>query len=240
MKHTLRIAIACTLISAAPVHAQDSSRVTELYHIFDFKTEARRAEMIKALQDGLNPNISESDTTTPLVMGPAPETPGRFKLVNPIEDGRFPFASMIPAAQAAMMKQVRCDGAVWISSAVRRVKGSQQLMLTMCLFPYTQGYQLDVYAVDIKERGGGLSQRLGRMLGQAIVGNSDGWTNKTILDAVRSVRRTTGANVSYVEGQPEFVGTPWEDGMAIAPSAADKATQDNTAAPSPQSADIKP
>ena len=231
---TIRMYPVAVLVAAglaSPAAAQDSSRVTELYHIFDIQTDVRRGEMIKALQDGLNPNISNSDTTTPIVMGPAPEQPGRFKLVNPFENSPFPYAGMIPAAQMAIAKQVRCDGAVWISSAVRKVSGSQQLMLTMCLFPYTKGYQLDVYGVDIKERGGGISARLGRALGEAIVGKSDNWTNKTILDSVRSVRRVTNAKITYVEGQPEFTGTPWEDPVQGIPSAGDKQTEDTAPAP---------
>jgi len=219
-------AIAMTPIAAA---AQDSSRTTELYHIFDFKTAVKRGEMIRILQDGINPNISKSNTVTPIVMGPAPETPGRFTLVNPFENS--PYAGFISTSQLSTIKQARCDGAVWISSAVRKVRGSQQLMITMCLFPYVQGYQLDVYAIDIKEKGGSLDARLGRALGQAIVGNSDNWTNKTILDVVRYVRSTTGATVTYVEGQPEFTGTPWEDGIQFAPSAADKKTVDTAPAP---------
>ena len=219
-------ALAMTPIAAV---AQDSSRTTELYHIFDFKTAVKRGEMIKVLQDGINPNISKSNTVTPIVMGPAPETPGRFTLVNPFENS--PYAGFISTSQLSTIKQARCDGAVWISSAVRKVRGSQQLMITLCLFPYVEGYQLDVYAIDIKEKGGGLDARLGRALGQAIVGNSDNWTNKTILDVVRYVRSTAGATVTYVEGQPEFTGTPWEDGIQIAPSAADKSTIDTAPAP---------
>lgn len=219
-------ALAMTPIAAA---AQDSSRTTELYHIFDFKTAVKRGEMIKILQDGINPNISKSNTVTPIVMGPAPEKPGRFTLVNPFANS--PYAGFISTSQLSTIKQARCDGAVWISSAVRKVRGSQQLMITMCLFPYVEGYQLDVYAIDIKEKGGGLDARLGRALGQAVVGNSDNWTNKTILDVVRHVRTSTGAAVSYVEGQPEFTGTPWDDGIQIAPSAADKWTVDTAPAP---------
>ncbi|MCW2406948.1 hypothetical protein M2336_003632 [Sphingobium sp. B1D7B] len=225
--NALRLAAigAVAIVAMPAANAQDSQRVTELYHIFDFKTDAKRAPMIKALQDGLNPNISNSDTTTPLVMGPPPEKPGRFRLVNPFEN--IPFAGMVSSAQMASVKQARCDGAVWISSAVRKVRGSQQLMMTMCLFPYVEGYQLNVYAVDIKEQGGGLSARLGRALGQAVVGKPDDWTNKTILDVVRRVRTDTGATVTYVEGQPEFVGTPWEDGPRITPGEGDKTVDPN-------------
>ena len=98
-------ALAMTPIAAV---AQDSSRTTELYHIFDFKTAVKRGEMIKVLQDGINPNISKSNTVTPIVMGPAPETPGRFTLVNPFENS--PYAGFISTSQLSTIKQARCDG----------------------------------------------------------------------------------------------------------------------------------
>jgi hypothetical protein len=216
-------------VSVTPAFAQDSGRANELYHIFDFKTTATRTAMAKALQDGLNPNVSNSNTVTPLVMGAPPEKPGRFELYNPLENS--PFGAFVSTQQMATLKQARCNGAVWISSALRKVRGSQQLMITMCLFPYAQGYHLNVYAIDIQEKGGGLSARLGRALGNAIVGDSGNWTNKTILDVVRSVRKTTGAQIQYVEGQPEFTGEPWMDPPTLAPSDADKATTDRTTAP---------
>jgi hypothetical protein len=216
-------------VSVTPAFAQDSGRANELYHIFDFKTTATRTVMAKALQDGLNPNISNSNTLTPIVMGPPPEQPGRFELYNPLENS--PLAAFASAQQIATMKQVRCNGAVWISSATRKVRGSQQLMITMCLYPYANGYQLNVYAIDIKEKGGGLSARLGRALGEAVIGDSSNWTDKTILDVVRSVRQTTGAQVNYVEGQPEFTGEPWLDVPTLLPSDLDKSTIDKTTAP---------
>ncbi len=224
-------ALLLSLVASSPAIAQDSSRATELYHIFDIKTAATRTEIIRALQDGMNPNISQSDTITPLVMGQAPETPGRFTLVNPLEGS--PLGGLIPASQMAQVRQVRCDGAVWISSALRKVRGSQQLRLTFCLFPYKEGFHLDVHAIDIKEKGGGLSARIGRAIGTAIVGDSDGWTNKTIIDTLRSVQRRFSPTISYVEGQPEFSGTPWLDPVQLAPSENDKATTGTNTSPAP-------
>lgn len=236
MSHSKILTVSALLLSvtaAAPATAQDSSRATELYHIFDIRTTAARADVIRALQDGMNPNISQSDTMTPLVMGTPPETPARFTLVNPLEG--TPLGGLIPASQMAQVRQVRCDDAVWISSAIRKVRGSQQLRITMCLFPYfsstAQGYHLDVHAIDIKEKGGGLSAKIGRAIGTAIVGDSSGWTNKTIIDTLRNVQRQLSPAISYVEGQPAFTGTPWLDPVQLAPSTTDKATQENGAPP---------
>ncbi len=227
-KTAIMIALLAKGASATPAFAQDSDRANELYHIFDFKTTATRTAMAKALQDGLNPNVSNSNIITPIVMGAPPEKPGRFELYNPFENS--PFAGFVSAQQMATMKQARCNGAVWISSALRKVRGSQQLIITMCLYPYVEGYHLNVYAIDIKEKGGGISARLGRALGEAVVGDSSNRTNKTILDVVRSVRKVTGAQVKYVEGQPEFTGEPWLDVPTLLPSDLDKSTIDKTTA----------
>ena len=88
-----------------------------------------------------------------------------------------------------------------------------------------------VHAIDIKEKGGGLSAKIGRAIGTAIVGDSSGWTNKTIIDTLRNVQRQLSPAISYVEGQPAFTGTPWLDPVQLAPSTTDKATQENGAPP---------
>lgn len=195
-----------------PAIAQDRNQSNELYHIFDLKTAAPKRDMIAAAGTGLKRNTSDAQTMTPIVMGTPPETPGRFTIRNPLEGGASMggIAAMIPASQLAQFKQASCDGAVWIANALRKVRGSQTLRLTLCLFPYQQGYQLNVYGIDVKEQGGGISARLGRALAEQVVGKPDGWMEKTILDVVREIRAKTGATVSYVEGQPEIAGTPWE------------------------------
>ena len=222
IRASLIIAAACAAM-AAPAAAQRADRSIEIYHIFDIKTDAPRSEVARAMTDGLNINVSDSDTIMPLVRGAPPETPGTFELVNPFENSRLGgLGALLGASQQAQIKQVQCDGAVWIANAVRRIRESQKLRMTMCLFPYTDGYHLDVYAVDTQEKGGGLAARLGRAIAGAVVKNPREWTNKTILDTVRSVTRQTGAEVRYIEGQPSFEGTPWLDDTTLLPSEAEQ------------------
>lgn len=57
--------------------------------------------------------------------------------------------------------------------------------------------------------------QLSRDIAQAMVGTPEQWTEKTFLDVVRTIRARTGAEVSFLEGQPELVGTPWLDGAAL-------------------------
>lgn len=221
---TLAITAALAL-AAAPsgALAQQASRSTELYHIFDIRTSADKNTMIRALTDGLNFNVSDSQTITPLVRGEPPETPGTFELVDPLAEGRLgALGSLLGSAQAAQLKQVRCDGAVWISTAQRRLRGSQNLRMTLCLFPYVGGYHLDVYAIDTADKGGSLGRRLGRAIAGAIVGDPGDWTNKTIVDALRSLRTNAGGTITYVEGQPAFSGEPWNESSTLVPSGDEK------------------
>lgn len=211
------------MVMSSPASAQQADRTRELYHIFDIRTDAPRDDVIRALTDGMNINVSDSQTITPLVRGTPPETPGTFELKDPFADGRLgAFGALLGSAQTAQLKQVECDGAVWISNAQRRLRGSQHLRLTMCLFPYTEGYHLDIYAIDTEDKGGGISRRIGRAIAGAFVGDPGDWTNKTIVDLLRTVDRQTNAEIDYVEGQPAFTDEPWQDDYQIMPSEAEK------------------
>lgn len=213
------IGLAATAILPATASAQQADRTRELYHIFDIRTAAPRQDVIRAVIDGMNINVSDSQTITPLVRGTPPETPGTFELKDPFADGRLgAFGALLGSAQTAQLKQVECDGAVWIANAQRRLRGSQYLRLSMCLFPYTEGYHLDVYAVDTEEKGVGISRRIGRAIAGAVVGDPGDWTNKTIVDLLRAVRRQTKAEIDYVEGQPAFTGEPWEEQYQVMPN----------------------
>lgn len=219
------LAVTLSTFLCVPVAtAKDVSRATEFYHIFDFKTDVSKAQMIKAATAGLGRNISASETVTPLVMTPTPEKPQRFEIVNPFENSRMGgLMAMMSPTQLAQLKQAQCNGAIWIANASRQIARSQNLRLTLCIFPYAGGYQLDVYGIDVLDKGGGLSKQLGRAIASAIVGDPVDWTNKTILDIVRSAASGTNAQVSYVEGQPEMEGRPWESQSQLLPNAVEKA-----------------
>lgn len=224
LKQIAALGAGLALLAITPAHAQQAERTKELYHIFDIRTQADRQELIRALTHGININASDSDTVTPLVRGTPPETASTFELVDPFEGNNRlgAFGALLGASQQAQIKQVSCDGAVWIANAQRRIRGSQNLRMTMCLFPYTDGYHLDIYALDTEDRGGGISRRLGRLIAGAVVGDPGDWTNKTIIDLLRTVDRQTNAEINYVEGQPAFEGRPWDEDYQVMPSEEEK------------------
>ena len=95
------------------------------------------------------------------------------------------------------------------------MSGSNHLKLTACLFQYKEGYHLDLYAVFTKKEGGLL--QISRDMANAMVGTPEEWTEKTFLDIVRSIRTSTGADITLLEAQPELSGAPWLDGGEAVP-----------------------
>jgi len=186
----------------------------EMYHIFDIKTDAATASVIKAAADGLARNTNEIQQNTPLQLGKAvPVEPGRFV----IEDIGAKLAASNSGMGAMMqmaamknggvsMKTAKCDDAVWTSRALRNIAGSSNLTLYSCLYKYEAGYRLDTYAVFNKTEGG-LAQ-VSRDIATSLVGTPEQWVTKTILDTVHSIESATGAKAVRLEGQPELNELP--------------------------------
>jgi hypothetical protein len=87
------------------------------------------------------------------------------------------------------------------------VRGSDNMNMVACLFPYKSGYHLDMYAVFTKPEGGWLSWP--RRVGGMVMGTPEKFTESTMMDLVRAIREGTNANVSLVEAKPNLAGTPW-------------------------------
>jgi hypothetical protein len=186
----------------------------EMYHIFDFKTQADVATMARAAANGLAQNTGSVQSSTPLQIGSTvPEVPGKFTLVDMASTigGGMGTMMQIAAAQngGAELKVAKCDGAAWTSKAVRNVSGSSNLTLYSCLYRYRAGYNLDMYAVFSKSSGGltGVLQS-GT---DAIVGTPEAWVNKTIVDTVRAIEQAAGTQGVHLEGQPALGPLPAVD-----------------------------
>jgi hypothetical protein len=87
------------------------------------------------------------------------------------------------------------------------VRGTEDMNLVACLFPYKSGYHLDMYAVFTKPEGG--LMQWPRRLTEVFLGTPEKFTDATMMDVVRAIREGTGANVSLVEAKPNLAGTPW-------------------------------
>lgn len=207
-------AIALTGCGGMNSYLAASSQTVEIYHIFDIKTAADTATVVKAATEGLSQNTNSINAALPLQLGKVvPKEPGRFKLEN--ISGAIGGSAGALIKMASMqggnisMKVANCEDAVWNSQAKRTISGSSDLTLYSCLYKYKAGYQLDIYAVFQKEEGG--LYQVSRDIAYKIVGTPEVWVNKTILDTVKSIEKATAAKIVHLEGQPEIGNLPWVD-----------------------------
>lgn len=172
------------------------STTVEYYRVFDIRTNAPAQAVARAATDGINRNVKDAVVATPPGVE-ATDLPGHFKIADP--------ASVPPGAPVA--RGPSCDGAAWTAKATPRVRGTEDMNLVACLFPYKSGYHLDMVAVFTKPEGGILHWP--RRLGNVFLGTPEKFTESTMMDVVRAIREGTGANVSLVEAKPNLAGTPW-------------------------------
>ena len=194
----------CGVVNNALV---EKHKTVEYYRIFDIRTQADRQSVVDAASNGLGKNVNDAKEASPIFTDELPDKPLRFKLVNPFQGSAL--GAFAAAGGNIGFKLATCDGAVWTANATRTVAGSNQLRLTACLFPYKDGYNLDLYATFEKVEGG--VWQLSRSMASAMVGTPEEWTEKTFLDIVRNVHDVTKAEITYVEGYPKVTGTPWLD-----------------------------
>lgn len=209
--------------------AQD--KTVEYYRVFDIKTNASQATVAQAASAGIQRNVKDAVVAIPSG-APVGDVPGRFRMAEPAASGSTaagsPAAGSSPAAPT-------CEGASWTAKAAPTVRGGQNLNLVACLFPYRNGYHLDMYTVFTRPEGGLLA--LPRRGVGALFGTPEKFTENTMMDLVRAIREGTGANVSLVEARPELAEAPWMGSgpgnaqavAAVAPAAAAPAA--TTAAP---------
>jgi hypothetical protein len=171
----------------------------EYYRVFDIKTDAAPQAVARAATDGIDRNVKNAVVATPAGVE-ATELPGHFKMADP--------ASAAPGT--AVDKSPTCEGAAWTAKAAPHVRGSDNMNMVACLFPYKSGYHLDMYAVFTKPDGGWLSWP--RRVGGMMFGTPEKFTENTMLDIVRSIRAQTRAQVALVEAKPNLQGTPWLEG----------------------------
>jgi hypothetical protein len=210
----MALAVASVAVALAGCSTGDGNmfaskdKTVEYYRVFDIKTDAAGQAVARAASDGISRNVADVRVATP---APATagvlEQPGRFKMVEPAS-----------APGAPVARGPSCEGASWTAQAAPRVTGGDNMNMVACLFPYKNGYHLDMYAVFTKKEGGWLNWP--RKVTGAIMGTPEKWTEKAMLDVVRAIRESTKAQVALVEARPEVSGTPWlEATPAAAPSA---------------------
>jgi len=215
MKNVLFIVVTIVMLSGCGGMNNalvEKKKSVEYYRIFDIKTAADRSTVAEAASDGLGRNVKSADEANPIPnFSEPPEKPGRFQIVSPLAGTKFEKLASMGGGGGLAFKTASCDGAVWTAKAERSIDGDSNLMLSVCLWQYKEGYHLDTYAIFRKTEGG-LAQ-ISRSMAHAMTGTPEEWTEKTFLDIVRSIRKATGAEITYLEGYPKLSGTPWVDSL---------------------------
>ena len=197
--------MAAGFASTLPAHAQDQN-TTEMYYIFDLKTDLPSDEISEAIRKGLKKNAPKIQASSPLVMEPTPAVPKRFEIVDMADQFEgSSMAGLIAMAQmnggGAGLKTASCDGAVWIGRFTRD-NATQNLNITTCLFPYQGGYSLNVYGQDTHKKSGMAHRRVVEGAVGEIFGKPKNWTKKTFTRMRRKVHEKTGVLMVLKEGQP--------------------------------------
>jgi hypothetical protein len=194
-------------------------KTVEYYRVFDIKTDPGNPAVAKAASEGISKHVADATLATPGAAGQLQEQPGRFKLAESS-------GSVSPGAAPAGGPS--CEGAVWTAKATPRVNGGDNMNMVACLFPYKNGYHLDMYAVFTEKEGGWLEWP--RRFKGRLMGTPEAWTDQTMVDVVRSIRDSTGAQVALVEAKPALGGMPW---LEMAPASAAPAGSGAGTVPSP-------
>ncbi len=171
-------------------------KTVEYYRVFDIKADPSNPAVVKAASEGISRRMADATLATPPVGGDLQEQPGRFRLADP--------SSGAPGSAA---RGPNCEGASWTARATPRVNGGDNMNMIACLFPYKNGYHLDMYAVFTEKEGGWLEWP--RKVSGRLMGTPEKWTDQTMVDVVRSIRDSTGAQVALVEARPALAGEPW-------------------------------
>lgn len=196
---TIAVLAGCSTDSGSRFASRDTT--VEYYRVFDIKTDVPAPAVARAATDGIGRNVKEAAIATPAVE--VTDLPGHFRMADP--------ASAAPGT--AVDKSPSCEGAAWTAKAAPHVRGGDNMNMVACLFPYKNGYHLDMYAVFTKPDGGWLSWP--RRVGGMMFGTPEKFTENTMLDIVRAIRTTTRAQVSLVEAKPNLPGTPWMEGGEV-------------------------
>jgi hypothetical protein len=175
-------------------------RTVEYVRVFDIRTDAPGAAVVRAASEGVSRNIRNATLATPaLDTTQLQDQPGRFKLADAPGTARGP----------------NCDGASWTAKGTPEVRGGQDVQVVACLYPYKSGYHLDMYAAFTKKEGGWLEWP--RRATGMVLGTPEKTVEKTMLDIVRTIRRSTNAQVALVEARPDVAGAPWLETAGTAP-----------------------
>lgn len=184
----------------------DKTTQIEYFRVYDIKTSASATTLGRAASDGIGKDINDMQSVYPIdTSGEIPIKPKHMELKNPFSNSSF--AALVSNAGNIGFKIATCEGAAWTSTSQRDFNGSFGHSLTLCLFPYQGGYQLDMYGV-LTEKSGIFNPD--RYVSDALLGSPRKFMEKAFYDTLASIHHTEpNADITFVRGEPQPGPLPW-------------------------------
>ena len=195
---------ACGTISNSLV---EKTTHVEFFRIYDLKTQSSFEAIANAASNGVGKDINNMQSDFPInTSGAIPDKPRYMTLTNPFAGS--PLGALTEAAGSVRMNIATCDGAVWTAMSSRANNGNFGDNITLCLFPYKGGYQLDMYGA-LTQQSGGLMQ-FSRAIVNSALGSPREFMEKAFNDTLVSIHDAVpDAQLSFVRGEPAPSSLPW-------------------------------
>lgn len=207
-------ALSATLAGCGTINNSLADKTTQIeyFRVYDIKTTASVSKLGKAASDGIGKDINDMQSAYPIdTSGDVPVKPGHMNLKNPFANSAL--AAFTNNAGNIGFKIATCDGAAWTSTSQRDFNGSFGHSLTLCLFPYQGGYQLDMYGV-LTEKSGIFHPD--RYVSDALLGSPKQFMEKAFADTLTAIHQNVpNAQIEFVRGEPQPGPLPWVSSTAL-------------------------
>ena len=205
MSKSLKVLVATTLtmtIVSGCASLTPTIETNESYSIYDIKpTQGVTSEQISnAIKTGLQKNMSGVRVTTQIPPHPLPEQPGRFQMINPLQNSAI---AALAASSGTSLRVPACENSILTANSSNDSMRNygEDTRFFLCLLPYQAGYHLNIYTSFTKASGGFSTRSLGATLARSIVGDSSQNIQPRIDSIVKEIT-STGAEVTLVESHP--------------------------------------
>jgi hypothetical protein len=166
--------------------------------IYDVKPATiDRNQLLKAVLDAVQKSASKLRVNRDIPPAELPATPGRFELQDPFANSKM---GALLASQAQNIRVPVCKNALMTVSTdnTSMAQYGEQTTLFLCVLPYKEGYQIDIYSTFIRENGGMTPQGISSAIGRSLIGDSSQFIPRT-MNAVRTAAESVGAKVTVVD-----------------------------------------
>ncbi len=183
---------------------------TEYFRVYNIPTNTPVNVIAHAASNGIGKDIEDMQEVYPInTSGIVPTKPGYMRLLDPFSGS--PMAAFAGSAGSAGFKVAKCPGASWTAKANKVVAGDDRESFDMCLFPYSGGYQLDIYGDLVTQSGGiNLPLLIARSVVNHALGSPKEFMDKAFADTLDSIHAAVpSAQISFVRGEPTPGPLPW-------------------------------